>query len=42
MQLFFAGDLAELAIYNGALSDDDLRVNTHRLAEKYGVELQSP
>ncbi len=42
MQLFFAGDLAELAIYNGALSDDDLRVNTKRLAEKYGVELQSP
>jgi hypothetical protein len=39
MQNFFHGDLAELFIYNQALSDDDLAVMTQYLADKYAIRL---
>jgi hypothetical protein len=39
MQNFFHGDLAELLIYNQALSDDDLAVMTQYLADKYAIRL---
>lgn len=40
MQNFFHGDLAELLIYNQALSSDDLAATTAYLAEKYSIELE--
>jgi hypothetical protein len=41
MQNFFHGDLAELLIYNQALSPADLAATTKYLAEKYNIELQA-
>jgi hypothetical protein len=40
MQNFFHGDLAELLIYNQALSPADLAATTAYLAEKYSIELE--
>ena len=39
MQNFFHGDLAELLIYNQALSQEELAANTAYLAEKYSIDL---
>lgn len=39
MQNFFHGDLAELLIYNQALSADDLAAATAYLADKYAIAL---
>jgi hypothetical protein len=42
MQLFFRGDLAELLIYNKALSADELNATTAYLAEKYSIAIEPP
>lgn len=41
-QLFFHGDLAELLIYNKALTSEELAATTTYLAEKYAIEVESP
>jgi hypothetical protein len=41
MQNFFHGDLAELMIYNKALTPDELNKLTGYLAEKYSIRLSS-
>src|SRR4029079_7005027 len=40
-QLFFHGDLAELLIYNQAMSATDLATTTSYLSEKYAITLES-
>jgi anti-sigma factor RsiW len=39
MQLFYHGDLAEMLIYNKALSDQDLADTTSYLANKYSIDM---
>ena len=39
MELFFGGDLAEMLIYNKALSADELAQTTAYLADKYAIKL---
>jgi hypothetical protein len=39
-QLYFHGDLAELLIFNKALSPDELEQTTTYLADKYGIDLE--
>lgn len=41
MELFFGGDLAELLIYNEALSPADVAAVTEHLAKRYGID-QAP
>ena len=39
MELFFRGDLAEMLIFNKALSPQELADTTAYLADKYSIEL---
>jgi hypothetical protein len=41
MQNFFHGDLAELLIYNKALSPKELAETTSYLAKKYSIPFES-
>jgi hypothetical protein len=41
MELYFHGDLAEMMIYNKALSQEDLSKATAYLADKYSIKLDS-
>jgi hypothetical protein len=41
MQNFFHGDLAELLIYNQAMSPEELQATTAYLAVKYGIEVDA-